>query len=161
MRLCVLVLEDEPAVRDALVRDLAPLRDVIRIEPAEDVADAQAVLADLKGDGDLLAVVLADHRLPETTGVEFLVQLRDQPQHRSARKVLVTGQADQQDTIRAVNDAGLDHYIAKPWDPDELVAVTREQLTGFVLDTGVDPLPHLRVLDQQRILPALRGRGDR
>ena len=31
-----------------------------------------------------------------------------------ARKVLVTGQADQADTVRAVNNAGLDHYIAKP-----------------------------------------------
>lgn len=161
MRLCVLVLEDEPAVRDALVRDLSSLRDIIRIEPAEDVADAHAVLDDLHADGDLLAVVLADHRLPGTTGVEFLVELREQPGYHATRKVLVTGQADQQDTIRAVNAAGLDRYIAKPWDPDDLVEVAREQLTGFVLDTGVDPLPHLRVLDQQRVLPTLRARGDR
>ncbi len=161
MKLCVLVLEDEPAVREALVRDLEPLADVVRVEPAEDVPDAHAVLAELEADGDLLAVVLADHRLPGTTGVEFLVEMREDDAHGVCRKVLVTGQADQDDTIRAVNRAGLDHYIAKPWDADELVAVTRAQLTAYVLTTGIDPLPHLRALDAAEVMPSLRGRGDR
>lgn len=161
MRLCVLVLEDEPAVRDALARDLEPLADTVRIEPAEDVPDADRVLAQLADDGDALALVLADHRLPGTTGVEFLVRLRSDAQHAACRKVLVTGQADQQDTIRAVNEAGLDRYIAKPWDPEELLAITREQLTDYVLDTGADPLPHLPALDTARVLPKLGRRGDR
>lgn len=161
MKLVVLVLEDEPAVRDALVRDLGTFRDVVRVEAAEDVPDAHAVLDEIGSDGDLLALVLADHRLPGATGVDFLVELHQQRATAATRKVLVTGQADLDDTVRAVNAAGLDRYIAKPWDPDELAAVVREQLTTFVVEAGIDPLPHLRVLDTEQVLPALRDRGDR
>jgi response regulator RpfG family c-di-GMP phosphodiesterase len=161
MKLVVLVLEDEPAVRDALVRDLTPLADVVRIEAAEDVPDAHAVLEELRAEGDVLALVLADHRLPGTTGVDFLVELHDDPATAVTRKVLVTGQADLEDTVRAVNRASLDRYIAKPWAPEELLAVTRAELTAYVLTAGIDPLPHLRALDAAEVLPHLRGRGDR
>ena len=160
MQLAVLVLEDEPEVRGALVRDLASLADDVRIEPAGDVEDAHAALAEIAADGDVLAVVLADHRLPGTTGVDFLVELNRHRDTAEVRKVLVTGQADQQDTIRAVNEAGLVHYIAKPWDAQELVELTRDQLTDFVLETGIDPLPHLRALQAERVMPLLRERGD-
>lgn len=161
MRLTVLILEDEPAVRQALERDLASFADVVRIEAAEDVPDAWQVIAELETDGDRLALVLADHRLPGTSGVEFLVQLLDDPRTASARKVLVTGQADQQDTIRAVNEAGLDHFIDKPWSPERLSDVVREQLTEHVIEQRLDPLPHLRALDAARVMPLLRERGDR
>jgi response regulator RpfG family c-di-GMP phosphodiesterase len=161
MQLTVLVLEDEPPVREALARDLAGFAATVRIEVAEDVDDAWAVIEELQADGDRLALVLADHRLPGTSGVDFLVQLLDDERTVAARKVLVTGQADQQDTIRAVNDAGLDHYIAKPWDPVELADVVREQLTEHVLEHRLDPLPHLPALDAVRVMPLLRERGDR
>lgn len=161
MRLAVLILEDEPEVRSALVRDLAELDPPVRVEPAEDVEDARSVLAELAADGDLLALILADHRLPGASGVDLLVELHDDPVHGGCRKVLVTGQADQQDTIRAVNEAGLDHYVAKPWDADALRALVRSELTTFVLTEDLDPLPHLRALDAARVMPALRGRGDR
>jgi DNA-binding response OmpR family regulator len=161
MRLAVLVLEDEPEVREALVRDLRSVAEHVRVEGADDVEDARQVLAELRDDGDVLALVLADHRLPGTSGVDFLVELESEEATAPVRKVLVTGQAGLEDTIRAVNEAGLDHYVAKPWRADELVALVREQLTKFVLATGLDPLPHLRVLDAARVLPLLRDRGDR
>ena len=161
MQLTVLLLEDEPPVREALTRDLAAFRDAIRIEVAEDADDAWAVITEVDADGDRLALVLADHRLPGTSGVDFLTQLPDDARTVHTRKVLVTGQADQQDTIRAVNEAGLDHYIAKPWDPDELTDVVRVQLTEHVLEHRLDPLPHLRALDAARVMPLLRDRGDR
>ena len=161
MRLTVLILEDEPAIREALERDLAPLADVVRVEAAEDVPDARAVVDEITADGDRLAVVLADHRLPGTSGVDFLVQLADDPRTAGVQKVLVTGQADQADTIRAVNEADLDHYVAKPWDADALRQVVRDQLTEHVLAHRLDPLPHLRALDAARALSLLRDRGDR
>ena len=160
MRLAVLVLEDEPEVRGALLRDLAPLADSVRLEPAGDVEDARAALDEVAADGDVLAVVLADHRLPGQSGVDYLVELHEQDRTSMVRKVLVTGQADQDDTIRAVNEAGLVRYIAKPWDADTLVEVTREQLTDFVIEAGLDPLPHLQALQAERVLPLLRDRGD-
>lgn len=68
----------------------------------------------------------------------------------------VTGQADQSDTIKALNQAGLDYYIAKPWDPQTLRNVVREQLTDYVLETGIDPLPYMPVLDGVRIMESIR-----
>jgi response regulator RpfG family c-di-GMP phosphodiesterase len=161
VRLTILVLEDERPVREALARDLAPLVVTVRVEAAEDVPDAWQVVEEVDEDGDVLALVLADHRLPGDSGVDLLVAMLDDPRTAATRKVLVTGQADQQDTIRAVNQAGLDHYIAKPWDPDVLREVVRDQLTEFVLDERLDPLPHLRALDAARAMDRLRDRGDR
>ncbi len=161
MKLAVVIIEDEPGVRDALERDLAPLADTVRVEVTSDAEDARALLDEVAAGGDRLALLLADHRLPGESGVDLLVDLHGQPETMTVRKVLVTGQADQDDTIRAVNEAGLHHYIAKPWDPDELRTVVRAQLTAFVLAERLDPLPHLAALDAAEVMPLLRDRGDR
>ncbi|QPL05463.1 MULTISPECIES: response regulator [Actinomyces] len=156
MKLTILVVDDEPEVRDAVVGDLLPFADVVRVEPAEDVEDAWEVVQEVEADGDVVALVLADHRMPGTTGVDMLIAMEGDERTADARKVLVTGQADQADTIRAVNEAGLDHYVAKPWRPEEMQAVVREQLTDFVVGTGLDPLPHLRAIDGARAMEMLR-----
>lgn len=156
--LWILVVEDEPEVRDALVRDLEPFTATIRVDAASDVDDAWAAIEEADDAGDLLALVLADHRLPGRTGVDLLVDLDADPHHAGARKVLVTGQAGLDDTVRAVNDAGLDHYIAKPWRAGELREVVREQLTDFVLDEVDDVLPFVSVLDGARLMGAIGSR---
>lgn len=158
MRLAVLVLEDEPDVREALERDLEPLAAHVRIEPAQDVDDAREVMREIAADKDLLAVVLADHRMPGTTGVDFLVELAADPATAHIATVLVTGQADQEDTIRAVNKGGLDYYLAKPWDPEELRTVVRTTLTDVVEQQRLDPMPHLAVLDPVRSMDLVRRR---
>ena len=112
MTLTILSLEDEADVRDALERDLEQFWDKIRLEVAEDVDDAWAVIDEIVEDGDELALVLSDHRLPGKSGVDFLVELMQDERFGATRTVLVTGQADQSDTIRAVNQAGLDYSSA-------------------------------------------------
>ena len=103
MTLTILSLEDEADVRDALERDLEEFWDKIRLEVAEDVDDAWAVIDEIVEDGDELALVLSDHRLPGKSGVDFLVELMKDERFGATRTVLVTGQADQSDTIRALN----------------------------------------------------------
>jgi CheY-like chemotaxis protein len=158
-RLAVLIVEDEPEVRDALVRDLGSLAGTLRIETADDVDDARAALSEIAADGDRLALVLADHRLPGQTGVDLLVELDADPTTAATRKVLVTGQADHADTIRAVNEAGLSHYIAKPWSAEELISVTIEAVTDYIIAEGIDPLPYVRDLDGKRLLDAYSRRA--
>ena len=157
MKLAIIVLEDEPPVRDAIARDLQEFSGDVRVEPAEDVPDARELIDEILADGDVVALLLADHRLPGETGVDFLVSTMDDDRMASARRVLITGQADHADTIRAINVGGLDHYIAKPWDPGELHDVVREQLTNYVLDQGINPLPYLPNLEMDRAITAMRG----
>lgn len=157
--LVVLCIDDEREVLDALVRDLAPLADAVRIEVASDADDARAAVSELLAARERLAVVLCDHMMPGTSGVEYLVELTRDPATRPARKMLVTGQAGLADTITAVNEAGLDQYIAKPWDADELRRTVRRHLTDYVIDEVDDVLPFVRHLDGQRLLEAHRDRG--
>ncbi|MDO5628097.1 MAG: response regulator [Mobilicoccus sp.] len=159
MKLTVVVLEDEPDVRAALERDLEPFAQVLRIEPADDVEDAREVVAEIAADGDVLALVLADHRLPGTSGVDYLCELSADPATADVATVLVTGQADQQDTIKALNVAGLDYYIAKPWDAGELQGVVRRLLTDVVEAKKLNPLPHLAALDSVRAMDLVRTRS--
>jgi CheY-like chemotaxis protein len=155
MKPVILVIEDDAAVRDAVLRDLRPFAAVAAIEAAETAEEAWEVVAGLDG-GSPLALVLADHRLPGRSGVDLLVELAADPAGRDARKVLVTGQAGHDDTIRAVNEARLDHYIAKPWDPVELVGVVRHLLSEWVVDHAPDVVPYLAHLDPEILLPATR-----
>ncbi|MCI6584117.1 MAG: response regulator [Mobiluncus porci] len=157
MKLAILILEDEAEVRAAISRDLLEFADSLRIEPAEDVPDAWEVVDEITTDGDVLALALCDHRLPGTTGIEFMGQMMQDERTELTRKVLVTGQADLADTIRAVNEAGLDQYLAKPWKPEELVEVVRAMLTDYVELAGIDPTPYLSALDQQRALEIARN----
>jgi two-component system chemotaxis response regulator CheY len=156
--IAILCIEDEPEVRAALQRDLAEFDGPFTVEFTEDVAEAREVVAGFAAAGTRLGLVLADHLLPGMRGIDYLIELHAGDDTRPARKVLITGQAGLDDTVRAVNDAGLDHFIAKPWDQSDLVAVARDQLTGFVIDSGEDVLPYVAVLDGSRLLDAMRGR---
>jgi two-component system chemotaxis response regulator CheY len=158
----ILVVEDEPEVRDALVRDLAPFADIFRIETAEDVNDARDVVAELKEEKVKLGLVLCDHVLPGTHGVDFLVELHDAPATAATRKVLITGQAGLGDTVKAINKADLHHYIAKPWLVEDLHNVVKTQLTEYALAESENLLPYVGLLDGPRLLDAVsRRQADR
>lgn len=156
-RLAIICLEDEPPVLDAIVRDLADFEQLFRIEPVENTTDARAALQALDAAGIPLALALCDHLLPGETGTDFLVSLNREESTRRARKVLITAQAGLKDTVRAVNDGDLNHFIAKPWTPGELRSVVRTQLTDYVIDSGMDPLPYVSLLDGVRLLASMQA----
>lgn len=158
-QIVILCVEDEAEVRDAVLRDLTPFRSVLRVEAAENVEDARAVLAECKGEEDSVGLILCDHLMPGVRGVDFLVELQGNPDYAATRKVLITGQAGLEDTVRAVNEARLHHYIAKPWDAEELRKIVRDQLTTYVLETQEDVIPYVAVLDGPRLLEAVAARG--
>ncbi len=158
-QIAILVIEDEPEVREAVARDLADFASHFIIELAEDVEDARSVMAELAGRGDRVGLALCDHLLPGERGVDYLVELNEAPDTRSIRKVLITGQAGLEDTIRAVNEADLDHYIAKPWTVQNLHEVVQEQLTDYVLANEENLLPYVPVLDGARLMAAIADRG--
>lgn len=159
MNYVILIVDDEREVLDSVEADLTLFRKAFRIEVAQSAAEALDVIAGLEKRGDRLAVILCDHLMPGTRGVDLLIDLHARESTRAARKVLLTGQASHQDTISAVNSAGLDHYIAKPWSVEGLNATVQRLLTDFVLEQDKDPARFSNVLDSERIFAHIYEKG--
>jgi two-component system, probable response regulator PhcQ len=116
----LLLLDDEPAIVAALQRSLrAHWPRAIQPLRLQGFTDAHAAL------GHLLThpvdVVVCDYRMPAMDGIDFLRRVRSlQP---DAGRVLLTGTPDLDAVLRAVNEAGAERVLLKPWHHQELVAV--------------------------------------
>src|ERR1700756_1443698 len=118
IRTAILTVDDDPGVSRAVARDLRRrYGERNRMVRAESGADALEALRQMKLRGDLVAVILADYRMPEMNGIEFLERAMDI--YPGARRVLLTAYADTGAAIDAINVVDLDHYLLKPWDPPE------------------------------------------
>jgi thioredoxin reductase (NADPH) len=114
----LLTVDDDPGVSRAVARDLRrQYGETYRVVRAQSGPEALETLRELKLRGDLVAVLLADHRMPEMSGLEFLEEAMDLFPH--ARRALLTAYADTNAAIDAINVVDLDHYLLKPWDPPE------------------------------------------
>ncbi|MGH3417891.1 MAG: response regulator, partial [Actinocrinis sp.] len=117
-RTVILTVDDDPGVSRAVARDLRRrYGESYRIVRAESGATALDALRELKLRGDQVAAILADYRMPQMNGIEFLEQALDV--HPGARRVLLTAYADTDAAIDAINVIDLDYYLLKPWDPPE------------------------------------------
>ena len=154
----ILCVDDEREVLDSVVQDLSKFEDDFIIEEAESVAEAREVIEEYDEDDVKLALILCDHIMPEETGVSFLIELNKDEKTKPAKKLLLTGQADLDDTIQAVNSASLDYYIAKPWVGEELVETLTHQLTQYVIENESDLMPWGRILDTEKIFDAIAAR---
>ncbi|MCB9664471.1 MAG: FAD-dependent oxidoreductase [Alphaproteobacteria bacterium] len=114
----ILSIDDDPEVLGAVVRDLRQrFKGAYRIVKASSGAEALEVTRQLKARNDVLALFVADERMPGMSGTEFLAEARKL--YPDARKVLLTAYADTSAAISGINEVGLDHYLMKPWDPPE------------------------------------------
>jgi thioredoxin reductase (NADPH) len=116
-----------------------------RIVRAESGPDALETLNELKLRGDTVAVFVADYRMPQMSGIEFLEEAMDV--YPLARRVLLTAYADTHAAIDAINVVDLDHYLLKPWDPPEekLYPVIDGLLEAWHA-TGDRAIPHTKVI---------------
>ena len=159
MTLAILCVDDQREVLAALAKDLAPLAAHCDVVEAESADEAEQLITELEDAAVPLALIISDQVMPGTSGVELLTRLERSDRHPHLRKILLTGQATHGDTIAAINEARVDGYIAKPWDVDGLLQDVRRQLTGFVLDAGLDHREYREVLDQELLLEHLRRHG--
>ena len=119
--------------------------DEYRIVRAESGEQALEALKELKLRGDLVAAILADYRMPQMTGLEFLEAAMDV--YPGARRLLLTAYADTGAAIEAINVVDLDHYLLKPWAPPEekLYPVIDAQLEAW-LCSDHRPVPETKVV---------------
>jgi DNA-binding NtrC family response regulator len=76
-------------------------------------------------------VVVSDYLMPDLDGISFLTQVKEaQPQ---ATRILLTGYADKENAIKAINDVGLYQYIEKPWENEDLKLIIRNGLEKRLL----------------------------
>jgi thioredoxin reductase (NADPH) len=114
----ILTVDDDPLVSAAITRDLASqYGSAYRIVRAASGPKALAVLTTLALRDEPVALIAADQRMPQMTGIEMLEQARVHAP--GAKLLLLTAYADTDVAIKAINDIGLDYYLLKPWDPPE------------------------------------------
>jgi two-component system, NtrC family, response regulator HupR/HoxA len=121
----VLVVDDEPRVLDALEAILAADFRVLRAESGE------AALEVLRAEGEEVAVIVTDHRMPGVTGVELLQ--RSQALAPEALRIVLTAYTDVDSLMDAINTGRIYHFVPKPWDPKELAVVVRRAAERFAL----------------------------
>lgn len=111
----LLLVDDEPGLREAVKAYL------------EDEGFTVHVASNAHEGWDLLQrtapeLVISDIMMPQVDGYQFLKQLREDPRYEALPVVFLTARGMTSDRIQGYT-AGVDAYISKPFDPDELVAI--------------------------------------
>ncbi|PPK65435.1 FAD-dependent oxidoreductase [Actinokineospora auranticolor] len=131
----LLAVDDDPHVLRAIRRDLtrAYQRDY-RVVATGSAAEALRVIDRLRERDQEPALLLVDQRMPDMTGIEFFAESLDRCP--DARRVLLTGYADTEVAIDAINRVRLHHYLVKPWEPptERLYPVLDELLDDWRAD---------------------------
>lgn len=117
-RPAIISVDDDAEVLRAVEGDLRQrYSEHYRVLRADSGATALDALRGLKKRNAPVALLVADQRMPQMTGVEFLGQAMDL--FPDAKRVLLTAYADTDAAIQAINTAKIHHYLLKPWDPPE------------------------------------------
>jgi two-component system, probable response regulator PhcQ len=127
----ILLVDDEPNLTSALVRSLD--RTQFEIYTADSAQQGLLILA-----GNEIDVIVSDERMPGMTGSQFLAEVRKQWPHTI--RMILSGQADLEAAVRAINEGEVYRFLLKPCHPKELQT------------TILQGLQHKRLVTQSRKL---------
>ena len=123
----ILLVDDEEMI-------LTSIKSFFAIETDYDVltytSPVQA-LQDLDSKIKSVDLVISDYLMPEMDGISFLAEVKKR--FPLVPRILLTGYADKENAIKAINNVGLYQYIEKPWDNDDLRMVIRNGLEKTIL----------------------------
>ncbi|HMY68689.1 MAG TPA: response regulator [Leptospiraceae bacterium] len=126
----IICVDDEVAVLETLQEQLRERFSASHeIEIAASAENALSLIEEILDAGQVIEVVISDQVMPGMKGDQFLEQI-----HRrlpEAIKILLTGQASLEATIRAINYGGLSKYVEKPWNIDLLARDIHELISKF------------------------------
>ncbi len=113
----IVIVDDEEMVLSS-IRAFLSLQTDYNVVTYESARDALEFIRENEID-----VVISDYLMPEMDGISFLGKVRDlQPE---VPRVILTGYADKENAIKAINEVGLFQYIEKPWENDDLLLILR------------------------------------
>jgi len=116
----ILIVDDEEMV-------LSSLESFFTFETDYDIITFTSPLAALESIAETpVDLVIADYLMPEMNGLDFLLKFKEM--YPEATRILLTGYADKQNAIRAINELKLYQYLEKPWDNDELLVTIKNGL---------------------------------
>ncbi|MCB9596019.1 MAG: protein kinase [Sandaracinaceae bacterium] len=134
--LTILCVDDERMVLVALREQLQRhLGDAAFVETADDGESALEVLEEILEDGGVVPLMITDHIMPGIKGDELVARVH--ARSPDTRNVMLTGQATADAVGYAVNTGGLYRFLAKPWNPDDLMLTVREALRSFEQERAV------------------------
>lgn len=116
LRSRLLIVDDEEAILETMTYTF---EDDYEVLTATDPRRGLEIL----DDNAPVAAVITDQRMPGMTGVEFLTRVFEK--HPTTTRMILTGFADMEAILRAINDGHVYAYISKPWEPDQLKQVVR------------------------------------
>lgn len=157
----VLLVDDEPNIPRAIQRALR--NEGYSIFTAHSAHEAIACI-----DSRPIDVIVSDHRMPGMTGAELLAEVnRTSP---ATVRIMLSGQADLSDVIKAVNEGSIYKFFTKPWSNDILRATIREAVVMALAGAPTTEktsyhtsharcLESLRVIDQSALVIALEVRN--
>ena len=116
----LVIVDDEEMV-------LASLRSFLALETDYEVLTFSSPLRALESIRESqIDLVISDYLMPEMTGIEFLLEVKKLQPY--ATRILLTGYADKENAIRAINEVNLYQYIEKPWSNDDLKLIIQNGL---------------------------------
>ena len=120
----ILVVDDEEAILETMTFTFEGEYEVYTS------TDARRAL-ELLDEKAPITVVLTDQRMPNMSGVEFLTEVCRR--HPATVRIILTGFADMNAIIEAINDGHVYAYISKPWEPDHLKQVMKQAVGHYEL----------------------------
>jgi len=119
MNRCVLFVDDEPNVLEGIQRTL---RKQVELRTASSGAEALRLMRE----AGPFALVVSDMRMPAMNGAQFLAKVREQ--EPDTIRMILSGQADLEATLAAVNEGHIHRFLTKPCPTDQLLAAVEDGL---------------------------------
>lgn len=144
----VLYVDDEPA--NCLVFEAAYGHE-FNIRCAGSGAEALEMLAE-----EAYSVLVTDYRMPEMNGVQLCERVRRE--HPQVRRVMATAYSDQRTAVSAINQGGVQHYIEKPLQPDEVCVALRDCIAQVHLERTSEQL-RAAIVERERVAALAAARA--
>ena len=138
----VLFVDDEPNILRAIKRALFSMNITLLL------AEGGEKALELMEKHDV-HVVISDMKMPQMSGAELLEKIANK--YPNTFRVVLTGYADIESTIKAVNQGKIHRYLQKPWDNKELVSVVEEGLERIKLKSENERLQKLSRLQNKKL----------